>query len=298
MLYKFTSECWKKEAKFIHQQKLIKYSYLCPTKLSALKRIDSLQNPLIKHLVQLQTKSKTRKQTQTFLIEGVREISLALKGGYEVETVLFTPEIISLNNVEVFVARQAQLIEISMEVYQKLAYRDTTEGVLAVAKTKSLDLQSLQLPKNPLILVAESLEKPGNIGAILRTADAARLDAVLIANPKSDLYNPNIIRASVGCIFTNQIAVGTTTEIAAYLRKNNIKMYCATLQDSSPYHVEDYTQPTALVVGTEATGITDEFRQLADKNIIIPMQGEIDSMNVSVAASILIFEAKRQRNFS
>jgi len=298
LLYKFTSERWKKEAKFNTQQKLSKYSYLCPTKLCALKRIDSLQNPLIKHLVQLQTKSKTRKQTQTFLIEGVREISLALKGGYEVETVLFTPEIISLHDVEAFVARQAQLIEISMEVYQKLAYRDTTEGVLAVAKTKSLDLQSLQLPKNPLILVAESLEKPGNIGAILRTADAARLDAVLIANPKSDLYNPNIIRASVGCIFTNQIAVGTTAEIAAYLKKNNIKMYCATLQDSSPYHVEDYTLPTALVVGTEATGITDEFRELADKNIIIPMQGEIDSMNVSVAASILIFEAKRQRNFS
>jgi TrmH family RNA methyltransferase len=263
-----------------------------------LKRIDSLQNPLIKHLVQLQTKSKTRKQTQTFLIEGLREISLALKGGYELETILFCPDIISENQVRNLNSEEIQLIEISTEVYQKLAYRDTTEGVLAVAKTKSLELNHISLPKNPLILVAESLEKPGNIGALLRTADAARIDAVLIANPKSDLYNPNIIRASVGCIFTNQIAVGTTTEIADYLRQNNITMYCATLQNSTPYHTEDYTKPTALIVGTEATGITDEFRNLADKNIIIPMQGEIDSMNVSVAASILIFEAKRQRNFS
>src|SRR5690606_5402524 len=184
------------------------------------------------------------------------------------------------------------------DIYKKLAYRDTTEGVLAVAQTKSLDLNSLQLPQNPLILVAESLEKPGNIGAILRTADAAKLDAVLIANPKSDLYNPNIVRASVGCLFTNQIAIGTTQQIVHFLRQNNITIYCATLQNATFYHTKDYTAPTALVVGTEATGITEEFRNLADQNVIIPMQGEIDSMNVSVAASVLIFEAKRQRNFS
>ncbi len=249
-------------------------------------------------MVQLQTKSKTRKQTQTFLIEGVREISLALKGGYELESVLFSPEIISITEIQKNIPNEVELIEISSEIYKKLAYRDTTEGVLAVAQTKSLDLNSLQLPQNPLILVAESLEKPGNIGAILRTADAAKLDAVLIANPKSDLYNPNIVRASVGCLFTNQIAIGTTQEIVHFLRQNNITIYCATLQNATFYHTKDYTAPTALVVGTEATGITDEFRNLADENIIIPMQGEIDSMNVSVAASVLIFEAKRQRNFS
>jgi len=249
-------------------------------------------------LVQLQTKSKTRKQTQTFLIEGVREISLALKGGYELETVLFSQDIISGAEVQKNIPQGIELIEISSEIYKKLAYRDTTEGILAVAQTKTLDLNSLQLPENPLILVAESLEKPGNIGAILRTADAAKLDAVLIANPKSDLYNPNIVRASVGCLFTNQIGIGSTQEIVHFLRKNNITIYCATLQNATSYHTKDYTTPTALVVGTEATGITDEFRNLADENIIIPMQGEIDSMNVSVAASVLIFEAKRQRNFN
>ncbi len=263
-----------------------------------MKRIESIQNPLIKHLVQLQTKSKVRKQTQTFLIEGVREISLAIKGSYKIDTVLFLPEIISEGEVKKHIPYGVELIEISSEVYKKLAYRDTTEGVLAIAKTKLLRLEDLELPENPLILVAESLEKPGNLGAILRTADAAKLEAVLIANPKSDMYNPNIIRASVGCVFTNNIAVGTTEEIISFLREKNINIYCATLQNALPYYTKDYTHPTALVVGTEATGITDVFRKSANGNIIIPMEGEIDSMNVSVAASILIFEAKRQRNFS
>jgi len=263
-----------------------------------LKKIESIQNPLIKHLVQLQGKSKVRKQTQSFLIEGVREISLALKGGYVLKQVLFVSAIVPENQVLKLIPENIELIEITTEVYKKLAYRDTTEGILAVAQTKSLQLIDLQLSANPLILVAEGLEKPGNLGAILRTADAARLDAVLIVNPKSDLYNPNVIRTSVGCIFTNNIAIGTTDQVVAFLRKNKVCVYCAALQDAEPYYAKDYRKPTAIVVGTEATGITQEFRQKSDGNIMIPMQGEIDSMNVSVAASVLIFEAKRQRNFN
>jgi len=246
--------------------------------------------------VQLQEKSKARKQSSTFLIEGKREISIAVKGGYEMEMLLFFPEICSEIEAREL-SKNAELIEINKEVYQKLAYRDTTEGILAVAKTKSLQLSDLQLSDNPLILVAEAPEKPGNIGALLRTADAANLDAVIIANPKSDLYNPNIVRSSVGCLFTNQIATGTTSEIIAFLKERKINFYCATLQNSTSYHTQDYTTPTALVVGTEATGLTEEWRKKATQNIIIPMQGEIDSMNVSVAAAILIFEAKRQRGF-
>ena len=160
-----------------------------------------------------------------------------------------------------------------------------------------MKLANLKLSENPLILVAEAPEKPGNIGALLRTADAAGLDAVLIANPKSDLYNPNIVRSSVGCLFTNQIATGTTSEIIEFLKQREISIYCATLQDSQPYHMQDFTTPTALVVGTEATGLTQDWRDAACQNIIIPMQGAIDSMNVSVAAAVLIFEAKRQRQF-
>ena len=261
-----------------------------------MKQISSVQNPFIKSLVLLQEKAKARKQSGTFLMEGQREISIAIKGGYQIETVLFLPEICTEKEASQL-APTAELIEINKEVFQKLAYRDTTEGILAVAKTKSTLLSDLKLSQNPLILVAEAPEKPGNIGALLRTADAAHLDAVIIANPKSDLYNPNIVRSSVGCLFTNQIATGTTAEIIAFLKEKNIAMYCATLQNSNGYHLENYTTPTALVVGTEATGLTQEWRDAATQNIIIPMQGEIDSMNVSVAAAVLIFEAKRQRGF-
>jgi TrmH family RNA methyltransferase len=245
----------------------------------------------------LQEKAKARRESRTFLIEGQREIMLARKGGYTIETVLFQPDMLTEMQVKDLAGRQAEFIEITKEVYQKLAYRDTTEGVVAIAQSKTLTLHDLVLKDNPLILVAEAPEKPGNIGALLRTADAANLDAVIIANPKGDLYNPNIVRSSVGCLFTNNIATGTTDEVIAFLRERNISIYCATLQDSTGYHTQDYTTPTALVVGTEATGLSAGWRDASTKNIIIPMQGEIDSMNVSVAAAILIFEAKRQRGF-
>jgi TrmH family RNA methyltransferase len=261
-----------------------------------LKVITSVQNPLIKSLVQLQEKAKARKQSGTFLIEGQREIQLAIQGGYELETLLFFPELIDPISVNQL-SQQIPLIEINKEVYQKLAYRDTTEGILAIARTKSMQLSDLKLSNNPLILIAEAPEKPGNIGALLRTADAANLDAVIIANPKSDMYNPNIVRSSVGGLFTNQIAVGSTSEIITFLQQNNINFYSATLQNSTSYHIQDFTKPTALVVGTEATGLSQEWRDKATQNINIPMQGAIDSMNVSVAAAILIYEAKRQRNF-
>ena len=259
-----------------------------------MKEITSAQNPFIKSLIQLQEKAKARKQSGTFLIEGMREIELAIKGNYEIETILFLPELVSNNQITKLTDNP---IEISKEVYQKLAYRDTTEGILAVAKTKSHQLYDLKLPENPLILVMEAIEKPGNIGAVLRTCDAAKIDAVIIANPKTDLYNPNIVRSSVGCLFTNQIATGSTEEVIDYLMQKNINFYSATLQNSTSYHTQNYTLPTALVVGTEATGLSALWRKKATQNIIIPMQGEIDSMNVSVAAAILIFEAKRQRGF-
>lgn len=262
-----------------------------------LKQITSTQNPLIKSLLQLQEKAKARKQSGTFLIEGQRELDLAIKGGYQIETILFLSDFVTENAILQSFDYGVDIIEISREVYQKLAYRDTTEGIIAVAKSKSHLLSDLKLSKNPLILVAEAPEKPGNIGALLRTADAANLDAVIVANPISDLYNPNIVRSSVGGLFTNQIATGSTAEIIAFLNENNIAFYCATLQDSTGYHTQDYTKPTALVVGTESTGLTETWRNASTQNIIIPMQGEIDSMNVSVAAAILIFEAKRQRGF-
>ncbi|MDB9960720.1 RNA methyltransferase [Oceanihabitans sp.] len=264
----------------------------------AFKQITSAKNSYIKELLLLKEKSRARKHTQSFLIEGQREISLALKGNYEIETILFFTELFPEEQLHSLINQDINCIEISKEVYQKLAYRDTTEGVLAIAKTKSHSIDNIYFnTQNPLILVAEAPEKPGNIGALLRTADAANVDAVIIANPKTDLYNPNIIRSSVGCLFTNQIATGSTSEIIAFLKEKNINIFCAALQASANYHTQDYIAPTAIVVGTEATGLSSEWLEHATQNIIIPMQGEIDSMNVSVAAGILIFEAKRQRDF-
>lgn len=265
-----------------------------------MKQISSLQNPIIKSLVQLQEKSKARKSSGTFLIEGRREISLALIGHFKIQTLLFCPEYISLNEINALIidSIEIELIEISKDVYQKLAYRDTTEGLIAVAKNKSTDLENLKLKENSLILIAEAPEKPGNIGALLRTADAANIDAVIIANPKSDLYNPNVIRSSVGCLFTNQVAMAESSEVITFLKKRNISIYSAILQEAKPYYTQNFKEATAIVVGTEATGLSEIWRKESKQNIIIPMEGAIDSMNVSVAAAILLFEAKRQRDYS
>lgn len=266
--------------------------------LIMVKHISSTQNPSIKKLLQLQEKSRTRKKEQLFVVEGFRELSLAIKGGFEIESVYINLNVISEQTVTELVGPNCNCYSVSEAVYEKIAYRGSTEGVVACVKFRSLTINDLKFKTaHPLILVAEAPEKPGNIGALLRTADAANLDAVIIANPKTDLYNPNIIRSSVGCVFTNQIAVGTTQEIIQYLNQKHIAIYAATLQNKNPYHLEDYTKAAALVVGTEATGLSQAWRTAAFKNIIIPMQGAIDSMNVSVATGILIFEAKRQRNF-
>ena len=263
-----------------------------------IKHISSLQNPYIKELILYKEKSRARRRAGLFLIEGLRETQLAIKGGYEIDAILFNPEITNLKQINELTDKPINLIEVSNEVYERLAYRESTQGIIAVAKARELKLEDLNLTnKNPLLLVAEAPEKPGNIGALLRTADAANVDAVIIANPRTDLYNPNIVRSSVGCVFTNQIATGSTEEIIAFLKKSNINIYCAALQASKEYHTIDYNKPTAIVVGTESTGLTQDWLDNSTQNIIIPMQGAIDSMNVSVSAAIIIFEAKRQRQF-
>lgn len=250
--------------------------------------------------MQLQDKSRDRKKKELFVIEGLREISLAIKGKYKLNTILFCEDIIPLEKVNTLLEKtkkEIEIIQISKVVYQKIAFRKTTEGIVAITDFKKLSLNNLTLSNTPLILIAEAPEKPGNLGALLRTADAAKLDAVIIANPKTDLYNPNIIRASVGCVFTNQIAFGSTEEIITFLNENNVQIHAAALKDESEiYTAINYKNASAIVVGTEATGLSDQWLNSAHNKIIIPMQGEIDSLNVSVSAAIIIFEAKRQRN--
>jgi RNA methyltransferase, TrmH family len=267
-----------------------------------IKSISSPTNPLIKNIVHLTDKSRARKDSGTFVVEGQREILLALKGGYIPKTIVFNPTIVSYNHLLDMYGKilfDTEMIEVTNLVYNKIAYREGTEGVIAIFTYTEKHIDQLKLSnKNPFILVAEAPEKPGNIGALLRTADAAGVDAFIIANPNTDIFNPNIIRSSVGGVFTNQVVSGSSTEIIRYLKGQKINIFCATIADSSAsIYEQDYTGPTAIVVGTESTGLSEEWVKAADQNIIIPMKGQIDSVNVSVSAAIILFEAARQRFF-
>ena len=184
---------------------------------------------------------------------------------------------------------------VTPEVYEKIAYRGSTEGVIAEVRSKEMHLNGLKLKENPLIVVLESVEKPGNLGAVLRSADAAGADAVIVCDPLTDLYNPNLIRASLGGIFSVPTVACTSEEAIKWLKGNDIQILTAQLQDSSYYYDTDMKRGTAIVMGTEATGLTDAWRKAADAHILIPMLGRLDSLNVSASAAILLFEAVRQR---
>ena len=189
-----------------------------------------------------------------------------------------------------------KVFEVSRNVYEKIAYREGTEGIIAEIRFKERKLENIKLGKAPLVIVLESVEKPGNLGAVLRSADAAGADAVIICDPLTDLYNPNLIRASIGAIFTRQVAAASSEETITWLKANGISILTAQLQDSAPYYDTPMTGPTAIVMGTESTGLTDIWRKAADRHIRIPMLGTLDSLNVSVSAAILLYEAVRQRN--
>lgn len=259
------------------------------------EKITSLQNPKIKHIAKLQQKSSERRKQNQIVIEGLREIALAIKSGYKINSVFVCSEIVDSDTIHQL--RINDYSEISLNVYKKLAYRGSTEGIIALAEPRDLKLEDIKLRTNPLIIILESVEKPGNLGAILRTADAADLDAVIVCDPLTDVYNPNAIRSSVGCVFTNQVVACSSDEAIQWLKKNNIKSYAAALSATDFYHETDVTGPTAIVMGTEADGLTEKWLKNTDKQIIIPMSGEIDSLNVATSTAILVFEAMRQRNF-
>lgn len=253
--------------------------------------ISSAQNPKIKHLLALQQKSQERRREGLFVVEGRRELEHCIHAGYEVESIF------SLAPSPSPIA-EGRNYTVSAQVYEKIAYRGSTEGVIAIMKAKQHKLEQLQLKANPLIVVLERVEKPGNLGAVLRSADAAQADAVIVCDPLTDLYNPNLIRSSIGAIFTVPTVACTSEECIAFLKERNIQILTAQLQDSSLYYDTPMTQGTAIVMGTESTGLTDQWRQAADAHIRIPMLGKLDSLNVSVSAAILLFEAVRQRQGS
>ena len=258
--------------------------------------ITSLKNPRIKQLIALE-KPRERRQSGLFVVEGVREVSLAQQTGYAFSAVFICPSVfiedaeypILLNDVEVF--------HLSEEVFSKVAYREGTGGIVAVVFQREHGLAQLPKVENPIYLVLEQVEKPGNIGAMLRTADAAGISGVIVCNPATDFYNANVIRSSVGCVFTVPIASGTSEEVLEWCRQQGIQTFAAALTPSAvPYHTQNFSKPTAIVLGSESDGLSEIWIQHSDQQIIIPMHGRIDSMNVSNAAAVLVFEALRQRN--
>lgn len=263
------------------------------------KTITSLQNPLIKNILLLQEKPRERKNQKLFIIEGSREIRLSILSGFDITVLLLCPEMISKDAFDELKTswKQFDQITCSAEVFNRIAYRKDTGGMIALAKQKWLSLEELQLSPSPLILVLESVEKPGNLGAILRTADAAGLDAVIICDPQTDMFNPNIIRSSVGCIFTVPVVTSTSSDTLNWLRSLNIKIFGTALTAERFYHETDLRQPCAIIMGSEATGLSPAWMEEADELIKIPMKGKIDSMNVSASAAIVVFEAMRQRKF-
>lgn len=258
--------------------------------------ITSAQNLKIKNILSL-AKPRERKKQNLFIIEGIKELSLACETNYKIRSVFFCPDIIEASVLISIVKSESLLIPVQRAVFDKIAYRESTGGIIAIAEQREYKLDQFTVTKDALILILESVEKPGNLGAILRTADAAGVDGVIICDPQTDFYNPNVIRSSVGCVFTNQIASATSTDTVAWLKNNNIKIFCTYLQASQPYHTIDYKKACAIIMGTESTGLSKVWVEHADSNIIIPMQGKIDSMNVSTAAAVVIFEARRQRGF-
>ena len=258
--------------------------------------ITSLQNERIKHLLLLQQKSAVRRQEGLFVVEGQRELLHCINAGYEVQTIFADCEKCGddLKNIP---TDGIEVVEVSSRVYEKIAYRGSTEGMVAIVKTRQHTLKDLEnrMGENPLYIVLESVEKPGNMGAILRSADAAGVDGVIICDPLTDLYNPNLVRASIGAAFTVPTVACTSEECIAWLKENGIQILTAQLQDSSLYYDTDMKRPTAIVMGTEATGLTTQWREAADRHIRIPMCGKLDSLNVSVSSAILMFEAVRQR---
>lgn len=259
--------------------------------------ITSTQNPKIRSLLTLE-KPRERRNQQLFTIEGLKEVTLAIQARYDLKSIFYCEDLVKAGTLVSRGIQEQLLIPVSKEVFDKIAVRENSGGIVAVAEQKTHRLDQLALNKTPLLLILESVEKPGNLGAILRTADAAGIDAVIICDPQTDFYNPNVIRSSIGCIFTTPIASATSAETIQWLQHHNIKIFCTYLKASKPYHTIDYVEACAIVMGTESTGLSDIWIERSNANIIIPMGGKIDSMNVSTAAAVVVFEARRQRGFN
>ncbi len=258
-----------------------------------METITSLQNERVKRIVKLQRKASARREAGLTVIEGSREVFRAIENGWH-PAELWVCDAFSKDWKNVPQASRL-LFQCSEEILAKISYRDNPDGVLAVGPLVGRKLSDLELPENPLFLVAEGVEKPGNLGALLRTADGAGVDAVIVADPATDLNNPNVIRNSIGTLFYLPIAEASSEETIAFLKKKGVRILSAVPDAETVYTGTDLTGPLAIVVGAEDQGLSNGWKNEADLNVKVPMLGKNDSLNVSVSAAILLYEAVRQR---
>jgi RNA methyltransferase, TrmH family len=260
--------------------------------------ISSTANPRIKVATRLRERS-ARDASGLTLVDGAREISRALASGIEVVELFACFEQAGSEDARSALALAAAAgiapVTVSSGVLARLAYGHRSDGVVAIARVPPTDLERLSLPADPFVVVVESIEKPGNLGAILRSADGAGVDALIAADPLADVFSPNAIRASLGTIFAVPIALATTTATLAWLRSRDIAPIVARVDGAVSYQEADLTGPIAIVLGNEARGLADPWSEPAITAVRLPMLGLADSLNVSAAAAILLYEARRQR---
>ena len=255
--------------------------------------IVSTSNPRIKNVIKLKEKSSERKAQDLIVVEGAREILRAKENNFEIKT-LFVCDIVNQKRHKEIFSNINHLVRVSKEVFEKIAYRENSDGLLALIKPKNFRISDLKLSANPFIIILESVEKPGNLGAITRTADGGGADAVIVCNAKTDIYNPNAVRASIGCVFSKQVAAASSEEVLKFLKEKNITPYAAALTGKKNYTETDFTKPCAIVFGTESEGLSPTWLSAVEQ-IKIPMLGKVDSLNVSASCAVMVYEAVRQR---
>ncbi|MBS0626560.1 MAG: RNA methyltransferase [Verrucomicrobia bacterium] len=258
-------------------------------------KITSLQNPRIKDAVKLRER-RERDKTDLFLIEGYRELKRAIDAGRKVQSIFYCPELfLGSNERQLLEQSGADLVHCTEEVFAKVSYRDRPDGLLGIAPQMHLTLDDLKLKKNPFLVIAESIEKPGNLGTILRSCDAAGVDAVIVCDPTTDIHNPNVVRSSVGTLFTLPVLEAEGAKTLAFLKERGISIVAATPHAKEEFTRVDLSGPVAIAVGTEQYGLSEAWMKEADLSVQIPMFGVADSLNVASATTLMLYEVVRQR---
>jgi TrmH family RNA methyltransferase len=260
--------------------------------------ITSTSNPAFKELVLLAQRRK-RRSIGLSLFEGIKELDMAIEGGYKIIKLFYCQELIDDKDILAYKEKSNASIcqPVTLKLFEKISYRGGTGGVISVFEARIKEPMEIELPLKPLVLVIESVEKPGNLGAMLRTSDAAAVDMVILCDPKTDIFNPNVIRSSLGTVFTNSIVQMPSREAIVWLKGRDIPIFSTSPDNGQLYSRADYSRGAAIVVGAESTGLSDSWLNREMQKINIPMLGKIDSMNVSVSAAIILYEARKQMGF-